>query len=109
MPSTAELRQSAHEMILEWGGLGQLVRAGQARDATMAITDYTPEERNSIQVDDLTKIRISMIGLTGDPTPQDKIVFGGKLYSIYRKPRGPKPFNEIIYWDCDCLELDTTS
>lgn len=109
MPNTSELQRSAHDMIMSWGGgvgKGKLNRSGTRRNATMAIMDYTPTERNSIQFDGATKIRVSKIGLTLEPDPQlDVIELGGKTYKINLPPRGPKPQGVFVFIDCDCLEV----
>lgn len=110
MPSTSELQKSAHDMIVSWSGgvgRGQLKRGVALRNATMAIMDYTPTERNSIQFDGATKIRISKIGLAIEPNPEaDVILLFGKMYKINLPIRGPKPQGVFIFCDCDCLEIN---
>lgn len=110
MPSTSELQSSAHDMIVSWNGgsvsNGKLARGAAQRNCTCAIMDYTPTEHNSIQVDGLTKIRISKIGLAVDVDPKlDVLTAFGKTYKINAPPRGPKPAGTFVYIDCDCLEI----
>ena len=95
-------QQSAHDMIARWGGVGQLVRSGVSRNATMARMDYTPRERDSLAIDAETRIRISAYKLTTPPHHElDIIVFKGKNYRILLPPTGPSSDGETFaYYDC---------
>lgn len=101
MSKMAGRQQSAHKMIARWGGVGQLVRNGVSRPATMARMDYTPRERASLQIDAETRLRISSVGVTLAPDhEQDLIVFGGKTFKMLMPPSGPS--TDVVtfaYWD----------
>ena len=94
-------QQSAHRMIARWGGIGQLVRAGVSRPATMARMDYTPRERASLAIDAETRLRISCVGVTVAPDIDlDYITFGGKTYKMLMAPAGPSPDGQTFaFWD----------
>jgi hypothetical protein len=110
MPDAAELIASAHSMIAEWGGTGQLVRDGDERDATMGIIEYSWRERQTVASDNAVRIRISAQGLTIPPDEMlDLINFQGGVYKINGKPTGPRPQNTSIYWDCDCLWIENVT
>ena len=100
-------RASAHKMIARWGGVGQLVRAGISRPATMARMDYTPKERASLAIDAETRIRISAVGVTLAPDhEQDVIVFGGKTFKMLMPPSGPSTEATIFaFWDVPVVGL----
>lgn len=102
-------------MIQRWGAVsgsstGEIVRGGVPRDWTMAILDYTWQERQTIATDNLVKIRLSCI--PDDPGIDemlDSIVFQNKLYKIEAKPRGPNPGGSFVYVDLDCIFVEAVS
>lgn len=98
-------QQSAHKMIARWGGVGQIVRGSTPRNATMARIEYTPRERQGLQVDAECKIRISLVGLTVPPDhEQDYITFRGKTYKILLPPTGPSADGETFaFYDCSVV------
>jgi hypothetical protein len=104
------LINSAHNMIARWGGVGQLIRDGDERDATMAITDYSWSERQTIAADNAVKIRVSAKDLDIPPDEMlDLVQFQGALYKIIAKPRSPRPQNTAIYYDLDCLWIENVT
>lgn len=108
--SMTSRKMSAHRMIARWGGRGQLIRAGTARDCTMAIMDWSWQERQTIAADNSVKIRLSVI--PADPNVDellDYISFKGGFYKINKKPYGPRPRNEAVFIDCDCLAISADS
>ncbi len=109
--SYASRVNAAHKMIKRWGGIGQFVRDGVDRNATMAIIDYRWQERQTIAQDNAVRIRVS--GKDGvDPIPdplQDMIRFKGNLYKITTPSTGPRPAGTIVYLDLDCLWVEAVS
>lgn len=103
---TLSLQQSAHSMIADNGAMGELVRNGIPRNATMARMEYSPRERG-LFADKTAKMRISAIGLAQADGPNfelDKIVYLGVHYNILLPAEGPRVRNEFIYWDCNVIE-----
>lgn len=102
-------------MIVRWGAVsgnsvGQIYRDGTPRNATMAITDYTWQERQTIATDNLVKIRISCIPADpGIDEMQDVIHLNQRAYKIVDKPRGPCPGGQFVYVDCDCIATEAVS
>ena len=88
-------------MIARWGGVGQLIRDGVSRPATMARMDYTPKERQSLAIDAETRLRISAKGVTLAPDKElDYISFGGKTFKMLMPPTGPSTDAETFaFWD----------
>jgi hypothetical protein len=104
MVNLARSKQTAHGLILRWGGgPGYLVRNGVKRAATMGISDYSPRERGNF-LDKTVRILISVI--PSDPSPDyelDLIEFKGKRYSITMPPSGPRPSDSPVFYDCNCM------
>lgn len=104
MVNLVRSRQTAHKLILSWGGgSGFLVREGVKRPATMAIRDYAPRERGNF-LDKSVSICISV--LPTDPSPDyelDLVEFKGKRYSILLPPGGPRPDGSPVFYDCNCM------
>lgn len=104
MVNLTHSRQSAHGLIMRWGGgIGYLVRDDVKRAATMAIRDYSSRERGNF-LDKSVSICISV--LPTDPSPdyeQDVIEFKGKRYSILLPPGGPRPDGSPVFYDCNCM------
>lgn len=103
---TLALQTSAHNMIVDNGGTGQLVRNGVGRDATMARMEYSPRERG-LYADKTARMRVSAIGLAqadGPDFERDQITYLGVTYNILLPAEGPRVRNEFIYWDCNVTE-----
>jgi hypothetical protein len=92
-------QKRAHNHINRWGGIGQLVRGGVGRNATMAILEFSPRERNLVE-EGVERIRVSAKGLTVPPdTDLDQVVFKGRKYNIQEPPLGPRPNGIAIFHD----------
>jgi hypothetical protein len=111
MPDFNRSRKTWHDHLARWGGgvnNGSLVRAGVVRAATMAMSQYTPRERASINIDNVVRIVVSAytVPATGYVDfEQDLIRFAGKEYKIHRPPEGQQPDGTWIAFDCQCTFL----
>lgn len=106
MPDFARSQNSAHKLILRWGGAGSLIRAGVSRPITCARLEYKASERG-LFADSTCIIRISAKGLSIPPQhEQDQVSFNGVLYNIALPVNGPRPNGTVIYYDANCLEVN---
>jgi hypothetical protein len=72
----------------------------------MAMSQYTPRERASLQVDGAVRLVVSAWGVAPAnyvDFEQDVIQFAGKEYTIAMKPEGQQPDGTWIAFDCPCI------
>lgn len=100
-------QNAAHKMIARWGGVGQIVRDGTPRNATMARMEYTPRERASLTIEAETRLRVSAVGVTIPPDHErDLIIFKGRTYKMLMPPSGPSSDGETFaFWDVPVVGL----
>lgn len=111
MPDFNRSRLVWHNHLARWGGgynRGQLVRGTAIRTATMAMSQYTPRERASINIDGVVRFVVSAYNV--QPAgyvdfEQDLIRFSGKEYKINLPPEGQQPDGTWIAFDCACTLL----
>jgi hypothetical protein len=106
MPDFNRSRQVWHDHIARWGGganNGYLVRGGTKRAATMAISEYSPRERATINIDGAVRFMVSALNQSLEVDhEQDVIQFKGKQYKIELPPKGQQPDGTWIGFDCAC-------
>jgi hypothetical protein len=108
MPDFNRSRQVWHDHIARWGGganNGKIIRGGVERLATMAMSEYSPRERATINVDGAVRFMVSALNVSEAniiDNDVDVIQFKGKQYKIVLPPKGQQPDGTWIGFDCTC-------